>query len=81
MGIVQLLALIFAISAWFSLILVAATAAKPAEPPLANLGFFILGIGAFFVVYLWTFIFTLIGTIRASSGQIYRYPLTFRFVR
>jgi uncharacterized protein len=80
-GIVQFVALVCAIVAWFGIVIAAATSPKSAEFPLAGFGVAAVAFGAFFVAYIWTFVFTLIGTIRAASGQIYRYPLTIRFVR
>jgi len=79
-GIVQFFALAVAIAAYFGIFLSVATAAKGAMPPLAEIATAFVCFMAFFVVYIWTFVFTLIGTIRASSGSIYRYPLTIRFV-
>ena len=34
-----------------------------------------------FVIYLFKFIMMLVGTISASNGNEYRYPLTFRFIK
>lgn len=80
-GIVQFVALIVAVSAWLSMALSVATGPKNADFPLA--GFSIVGVSfaAFLAVYLWTFVFTMIATIRASGGMLYRYPLTLRFWR
>jgi uncharacterized protein len=80
-GIFQLLALIGGIVAWFELILSASTSSRYAPMPVASLTLAATCFGGYFLVYLWTFVLTLIGTIRSSSGSIYRYPLTIRFVR
>ena len=80
-GIVQFVALVIAICAWFGMVIGVANAPKSADVPLANLGVAGVAFAAFFLVYLWTFVLTVVATIRASSGQIYRYPLTIRFVR
>lgn len=78
-GIVQFVALLVAICAWFSVVFGSATA--HVALPLASLGFAGVAFAAFFFAYLWTFIFTMIATIRASSGKMYRYPLSIGFVR
>lgn len=43
--------------------------------------FFLFFLPALLVLSLVSFIFLLIGVVRASSGQFYRYPLTIRFLR
>jgi uncharacterized Tic20 family protein len=79
-GIVQFFSLVAFVAAWFGLIFSAALAPKT-TPSLAPFGSAFIGIGCYLLAYVWAFVFTLIGTIRASSGAMYRYPLTIRFVR
>ena len=80
-GIAQLLTLVAAVVLWFGAILSVSMASKGATPSFAGLGLAVACFGAFFAVYIWTFVLTLVGTIRASSGAIYHYPLTICFVR
>ncbi|PQJ19164.1 DUF4870 domain-containing protein [Nonlabens tegetincola] len=42
--------------------------------------FFIIGFITIFLVMICSFIFTIIGAIKASNGELYRYPLTIRFI-
>jgi uncharacterized Tic20 family protein len=80
-GIFQLLTLIGGIVAWFELVLSASLSSRFAPVPVAQLTLMGACFGGFFLVYIWTFVLTLVGTIRSSSGSLYRYPLTIRFVR
>ena len=52
-------------------------------PPAIAQSLTIMGIAMFLwlAIYVWSFVFTLIGTIRASDDILYEYPLAIRFVR
>ncbi len=80
-GIAQFVTLLIAVVVWLGAIVSLSAAPKDATPPLGALLLAFACFGTFFLVYIWTFVLTLIGTIRASAGAIYRYPLTIRFVR
>lgn len=45
------------------------------------LAFLLIGIPLIFVLWIFHFVFTIVGAIKAYDGVYYRYPLTIRFVR
>ena len=76
-GIVYLVALVCALGSLFDYIFSQHGHATLSGFPTATVVFF----AAWCVVYLWTFIMTIVGTVRSSNGTIYEYPLTIPFVR
>ena len=80
----QLIAIIWAIVLYFMGIF--SFASQPRGDEFSWRAFSVLGAAAlcfftYFLLYVWSFTLTIIGTVRASSGRLFAYPLTFPFVR
>ena len=80
-GVVMAILLVGIISSYLSFFFTAVSGGKFAEPPVGGIVALFGCLFAFFIVYVYTFVLTIVGTVKASSGEIYRYPLTFEFVR
>jgi len=79
-GIIQAISLAYAIVSWFSLFAVLHGYVVLAGVA-GRMGTVFLAILVYLAAYVWGFVFTLIGTVRASQGVLYQYPLTWNVVR
>ena len=84
-SILQILVMIIGFTGYFSMIFTAvATKGNGASTPFViggGLVTFICGIGLYFLLYIFSFIYTLVNTIRASKGDLVGYPFTIPFIR
>lgn len=81
-GLLQFVLIVTAMVCWFSTVL--SMPEKGGTPaPFGAASFIVAALCFFgyFAAYVWSFVFTLIGTSRASNGLLYYYPLTIPFVR
>ena len=77
-GVVQFVCFLYAIFGYFAFFFSGFTGVR-------NFGGFFGSIFVAFAIYaasfFWGFVLTLVGTVRASHGELYRYPLTIDIVR
>lgn len=80
-GAAMVVCLVATIGFYIAFIADVAMAPKGVEPHwwtfITTFGFLF----AFLAVYFWTFVLTIVGTVKASAGKIYHYPLTIEFVK
>lgn len=84
-SILQIVVMIVGFTGYFSMIVTAvASKGNSASMPFViggGLIAFICGIGSYFLLYIFSFIYTLVNTIRASKGELVGYPLSIPFIR
>ena len=80
-GILQFIFLAVAIGGYIP-ILASAMSDLPGTPQsLTGMLIFACGMVGYFVLYAWSFVYTLVNTIRASNGTLVGYPFTIPFFK